>query len=43
MLYHGPVRVPQDAREGSATIELQFSPNASLQALPTALTVELAK
>ena len=43
MLYHGPVGVPQDAREGTATIELQFSPMAKLESLPTMIQVELAK
>lgn len=43
MLYHGPVRVPEDARDGAAAIELHFSKNAGLESLPTILKVELTK
>jgi hypothetical protein len=39
MLSHGPVRVPDDAADGQATMRCELSPNARFQSFPTDLPV----
>jgi hypothetical protein len=39
MLCHGPVRVPDDAANGQATMRCELSPNARFQSFPTDLPV----
>ncbi len=41
MLYHGPVRVPADARPGKAIVRVEFPTGSSQQSLPTDIAVEL--
>ncbi len=41
MLYHGPVRVPADARPGKAKFVCQLSKKSALTSLPTDVEVEL--
>jgi hypothetical protein len=42
MLCHGPVRVPDDAANGKATMRCELSPNARFRSIPTDLPVEIA-
>ena len=41
MLYHGPVRVPADARHGKAVVRVELSPESALRSLATDIAVEL--
>jgi hypothetical protein len=41
MLYHGPVRVPGDARPGKAKFVCELSKRSALASLPTEVEVEL--
>jgi hypothetical protein len=41
MLYHGPVRVPADARPGKAVVRVEFPEGSKYQSLPTDIVVEL--
>jgi hypothetical protein len=41
MLYHGPVRVPADARPGKAVVRVEFPEGSKYPSLPTDITVEL--
>jgi hypothetical protein len=43
MLYHGPVRVPEDARPGKAVVQVQLTKDSKFQALATDIEVELVK
>jgi hypothetical protein len=42
MLYHGPVRVPEDARPGEASVVLELSPESTFPSVPTEIDVTLA-
>lgn len=41
MLYHGPVRVPADARPGKAKFICELGKKSALRSLPTEVSVEL--
>jgi hypothetical protein len=41
MLYHGPVRVPGEARPGKAIIRVQFPEGSTYQSIPTDIEVVL--
>jgi hypothetical protein len=41
MLYHGPVRVPADARPGKAKFVCELSKKSALTSLPTEVEVVL--
>ena len=41
MLYHGPVRVPENARPGTATIRVSLSPVSTRLSIPTDIEVTL--
>jgi hypothetical protein len=41
MLYHGPVRVPSDARPGKAIVRVELSKDSKFKSLPTDIEVEL--
>jgi len=41
MLCHGPVRVPEDAADGKATMRCELSPDARFRSFPTDLEVEI--
>lgn len=43
MLYHGPVRVPADARPGKAIVRVEFPKDSKYQSLATDIAVELVK
>ncbi len=43
MLYHGPVRVPADARPGKATIRVELSSKSKFKSYPTDIEVTLVK
>jgi hypothetical protein len=43
MLYHGPVRVPADARPGKAIVRVEFPKDSKYRSLPTDIAVELIK
>ena len=43
MLYHGPVRVPAEARVGKAVVRVELGKKSALQSLPTDIEVELVK
>jgi hypothetical protein len=43
MLYHGPVRVPAEARVGKAVIRVQLAKESKFQSLATDIEVELVK
>jgi hypothetical protein len=43
MLYHGPVRVPADARLGKAIIRVELSKESRFQSVPTDIEIELVK
>jgi hypothetical protein len=43
MLYHGPVRVPADARSGKAIIRVELAKGSKFQSLATDIEVELVK
>jgi hypothetical protein len=41
MLYHGPVRVPADARPGKAIVRVELASDSKYRSLPTDIVVEL--
>lgn len=41
MLYHGPVRVPEDARPGKAVVRMELSEQSKFESLPTDIEVML--
>jgi len=41
MLYHGPVRVPADARPGNAIVRVQLTDQSAFNSLPTDIEVKL--
>ena len=41
MLYHGPVRVPAEARPGKAIIRVELPEGSSRRSVPTDIEVEL--
>jgi hypothetical protein len=41
MLYHGPVRVPSDARPGKAIVRVELPKESRYQSLATDIEVEL--
>jgi hypothetical protein len=41
MLYHGPVRVPAEARPGKAIVRVEFPAGSSYRSIPTDIDVEL--
>jgi hypothetical protein len=43
MLYHGPVRVPGDARPGKAVVQVELAKDSKFQSLATDIEVELLK
>jgi hypothetical protein len=43
MLYHGPVRVPEDARPGKAIVQVELGKDSRFQALATDIEVKLVK
>jgi hypothetical protein len=43
MLYHGPVRVPGDARSGKAIVRVEFPEGSSFRSVATDIEVELVK
>jgi hypothetical protein len=43
MLYHGPVRVPEDARPGKAVVRVELTKESKFASLPTDIEVELVK
>ena len=43
MLYHGPVRVPDDARPGKAIIRVEFPKGSKYESLATDISVELIR
>jgi hypothetical protein len=43
MLYHGPVRVPAEARLGKAIVRVELAKKSKFQSLATDIEVELVK
>ena len=43
MLYHGPVRVPAEARPCKAIVRVEFPKGSSYRSVPTDIDVELVK
>ena len=43
MLYHGPVRVPAEARPGKAVVRVELAKESQLKSLATDIEVELVK
>ena len=43
MLYHGPVRVPEDARPGKAIVRVKLSSTSLYESHPTDIEVTLLK
>jgi hypothetical protein len=43
MLYHGPVRVPAEARLGKAIVRVELAKDSKFQSVPTDIEVELVK
>jgi len=43
MLYHGPVRVPAEARPGKAIVRVEFPEWSSYRSVATDIVVELVK
>lgn len=41
MLYHGPVRVPEDARPGKAIVRVELTSESEFKSIPTDIEVEL--
>jgi hypothetical protein len=41
MLYHGPVRVPAEARPGKAIVRVELTKASRFQSLATEIVVEL--
>ena len=43
MLYHGPVRVPADARPGKEVVRVEFPEESTYRSIATDIEVELVK
>jgi|HubBroStandDraft_6_1064221.scaffolds.fasta_scaffold587845_2 hypothetical protein len=43
MLYHGPVRVPDDAQSGKAVVRVELPVGSKYKSAPTDVEVELVK
>ena len=43
MLYHGPVRVPEDARPGKAIIRVELAEQSQFKSFPTDIEVTLVE
>jgi hypothetical protein len=43
MLHHGPVRVPDDAQPGRATVRVELPEGSKYRSVPTDIEVELVK
>jgi hypothetical protein len=43
MLYHGPVRVPMEARPGKAIVRVELGKESKFQSVATDIEVELVK
>jgi hypothetical protein len=43
MLYHGPVRVPSDARPGKAVVRVELAKDSKFQSLATDIEVKLVR
>ncbi len=43
MLYHGPVRVPAEARPGKAIVRVELPKESKYRSLATDISVELVK
>jgi hypothetical protein len=41
MIYHGPVRVPTEARPGKAIVRVELAKGSAFQSIPTDIEVEL--
>ncbi len=41
MLYHGPVRVPADARAGKAVVRVQLTDKSKFKSVPTDIEITL--
>jgi hypothetical protein len=41
MLYHGPVRVPAEARPGKAIVRVEFPEGSTYQSIATDIELEL--
>ena len=41
MLYHGPVRVPEDAQPGKATVRVEMPEGSKFRSIPTDLELEI--
>ncbi len=41
MLYHGPVRVPDNAQPGKATMLVEFPKGSKFRCFPTEIPVEI--
>ena len=41
MLYHGPVRVPEDARPGKAIVRVELPQESKYKSIPTDIEIEL--
>ena len=43
MLYHGPVRVPAEARPGKAVVRVEFPEGSTYRSIATDIEAELVK
>jgi hypothetical protein len=43
MLYHGPVRVPAEARPGKAVVRVEFPEGSTYHSVATDIEVQLVK
>ena len=43
MLYHGPVRVPAEARPGKAVVRVEFPEGSTFRSVATDIEVDLIK
>jgi hypothetical protein len=43
MLYHGPVRVPMEARPGKAIVRVELAKESKFRSVATDIEVELVK
>ena len=43
MLYHGPVRVPAEARPGKAVVRVELAKESQFQSLATDIEVDVVK
>lgn len=41
MLYHGPVRVPEDAKKGKAVVRVELPPGSRYRSFPTDIPVTI--